>query len=64
MAVADRGFGFNALIEENKYQFMMLHFTYDNVTQDFDYIMTKSFNRVYSASMELVISYPMRVVLS
>ena len=42
----------------------MLHFTFDQVTVDVDYLIEKSFTKIYTAQMELVVSYPMQVMLS
>ena len=37
---------------------------YDAVTNEHDYPIAKSFGKIYSPTVELVVSFPMQVMLS
>ena len=37
---------------------------YDEVSKDYDYPIAKSFSKIYSPTVELVVSFPMQVMLS
>ena len=37
---------------------------YDAVTSEHDYPIAKSFGKIYSPTVELVVSFPMQVMLS
>lgn len=41
-----------------------MFFSYDEFTKDFDYPIYKSFSKIYSPTIELVVSFPMQVMLS
>ena len=41
-----------------------MFYKYDVVSKEQDYLMPKSFGKVFSTSVELVVSYPNQVILS
>ena len=55
--------GIIALNQSNK--FILMFYSYDDIiSDDYDYPMYKSFSKIYSATVELVVSFPMQVMLS
>ena len=49
---------------ERAYWFILKFFTYDNVTTEFDYPIRKSFEKVYTATENLIFMFPNQVFLS
>ena len=47
-----------------QHKFILMFFSYDEFTKDFDYPIYKSFSKIYSPTIELVVSFPMQVMLS
>jgi hypothetical protein len=52
------------MVANKSYQFNLKFFTYDEVSKEFDYPMPKSFGKIYSPTVELVVSFPYQVMLS
>ena len=48
----------------SQYTFILKFFMYDEVSKDYDYPIAKSFSKIYSPTVELVVSFPMQVMLS
>ena len=48
----------------SQYTFILKFFMYDEVSKEFDYPIAKSFGKIYSPTVELVVSFPSQVMLS
>ena len=46
------------------YSFILKFFMYDDVTAEYDYPIASSFNKIYTTTIELVVSFPNQVFLS
>ena len=51
-------------VVQTHYTFIMTHYSYDKLTIDNDYQIAKSFGKVYSPTVELIIDFPEPVMLS
>lgn len=51
-------------VVERAYWFILKFFTYDNVTTEYDYPIRKSFEKVYTATENLIFMFPNQVFLS
>ena len=49
---------------EQQYTFILKFFMYDAVSIEQDYPIAKSFGKIYSPTVELVVSFPKQVMLS
>ena len=49
---------------EQQYTFILKFFMYDEVSKEYDYPIAKSFGKIYSPTVELVVSFPRQVMLS
>jgi hypothetical protein len=49
---------------ERAYWFILKYFTYDNVTNLYDYPIRKSFEKVYTATEALIVMFPNQIFLS
>ena len=52
------------MVANKSYQFNLKFFTYDEVSKIYDYPMPKSFGKIYSPTVELIVSFPYQVMLS
>lgn len=59
-AAADSG----VQVVERAYWFILKFFSYDNVTNEYDYPIRKSFEKVYTATENLLFMFPNQVFLS
>lgn len=49
---------------QSQYTFILKFFMYDEVSKDQDYPIARSFGKIYSPTVELVVSFPNQVMLS
>ena len=49
---------------EQQYTFILKFFMYDEVSLQYDYPIAKSFGKIYSPTVELIVSFPHQVMLS
>ena len=49
---------------QSQYTFILKFFMYDHVSKDHDYPIAKSFGKIYSPTIELVVSFTGQVMLS
>ena len=48
----------------SSYNFILTFFSYDKINIDHDYLITRSFSKVYSPTVELIVDFPEPVILS
>lgn len=49
---------------EQQYTFILKFYMYDTVSLEHDYPIAKSFGKIYSPTVELIVSFPLQVMLS
>ena len=66
MKLSDDSNRFEVGIEvlDTQLTFILKFYMYDEVSKDYDYQITKSFSTIYSASVELIVSFPSPVMIS
>ena len=52
------------VLENSSYLFWLKFFMYDDVSEVHDYPIAKSFSKIYTPTVELVITFPNQVMLS
>ena len=51
-------------VQDAHYQFILKFFMYDAVSDELDYPIAHSFSKVYTPTVELIVSFPNQVMLS